>query len=438
MVETASIKRRALFSLWVSMVLTLSSGTGWAQLRVIGNVHSSVGFSDNVLGSVDGTVGDVADGFVSVSPRVTLGYEGATTLHYLEYTFNYFLYMQHPDVSTYGNRLGYSVSVQPSAHTRLSFSAGGTQGKRQVFNLLEGADRSDPNVLADDRISETFVSFDAVQGLTWEITPVWELLQSIAFEAVIPLESDRSESKNYTVGGRFGVGRTFSFDALGLVVGVDFFTFGEVEIEGSDPQPEQHGLASQTYLQWLHDLTPAWSTELRGGVTAAVNPDDPDVHIVHPLAFGAIRYRRERWRLGLEAEHSAEPDLLTSRMTLDNAVRLNASYPLDREGKWVTQATAGYRYSIFYAPGDWTPLADGYHGILCDAALSWGATRFLFLDVRYQFMRVSSSGGIGQFADGGAVTQHTAMLGLTLTYPPEGIPLRVPSLRRTRADRGLR
>jgi hypothetical protein len=418
--------------MWVAVVVTLGSGSASAQLRAFGTVGSSVGITDNVAGSVQGS--EVADGFARISPSLVVAYEADRTLHHLAYSFSYFLYMQHPDINSYANRLRYATSFQPSAHTRLAFAAGGTHGKRQLYNLLEAADSSDPNVLADDRISETFATAGVSQFLAWEITPVWELSQSVAFEAYVPIESELTRSTNYSVGGLLGVGRNWSFDALTLRLRVDFFTFGEYELEG-DLRPAQHGVMSRADLQWLHDLTPSWSTELTTGATAAIDVDESSHSFVHPLVLAAIRYRQERWQVEVAVEHSARPDLLTSRITLNNSANISASYPFDRQADWVARATAGYRYSIFNEEGEWSELSEGYHGVLCDAGLSWRAHATLYLDARYQFMRLSG-GGLGQ-SDSGVVSAHVGLLGVTFTYPPEGLPIRVPSLRRTRVDRGV-
>jgi len=343
--------------------------------------------------------GDSNDYFVAATPELSYFFGSPRTQAGITYSFTGSLNTELPN--GIANGLGLTLSHDLSERTRLLLGAEALQASIGNYLLVRrGAATRIGGVPA---LSTQLVTLTTTQGLSHEISPVVRVSESLAGTYVTSLDPD-VELNNYVASALFGIERSWEFDALGAELGVQY-------AHTIFPPIDSRVATASLGPTWDHDLTRTWSTSVSIAAAVAVSPDPDTEPRLTPAGRASILYTADG--SGIQASYAGgfEPNLLLGTLLQSHQAGLRAFTPISNERRILLSVSGGYLRAKTLDLRTNGAFDNEFDAVLHDGEISWGATDFLNLFVRYQFIGQSSGDGPGATP---ALVRHGGIFGIEL------------------------
>lgn len=391
----------------------------WPSASRADDVVPSIGVQTGVI--ITRSPGnDSDDYFVAVTPAISYFIEGERTLLQLTYSFTGSLNLVLPNAIA--NRLGAAFSYDVSPRTRLLIGAEGLQSLFGNYLLVRRAPAT--RIGAIPALNSSLVTANLTQGIVHEISPVVRLSQSVNGTYVTSIDPD-IQLRNYLAVGTIGIDRSWEFDAVGAEFNIQYARVF------FPPLPTTNVVTFGLGPTWDHDLSPTLSTSMGASVQVAVSPDPDTTPRIGPAGRASILYSSEGSGIGLEYAGGIEPNLLLGTLLRAHQVTLRGFTPLSEKYGVLLGVSSGYLAAENLTLDNSGVFDNSFTAVLHDADITWTATDFLSMFVRYQF--IGQTAGEGQAASP-AIVRHGALFGIDLfasrpvernRLPPTGFPKRV-------------
>jgi len=438
-------------------IAAVARPAGADRVSLQGIALASAGWTNNILSvpvpdanSPTGTVGPQADWFFELRPSVALTTGSPRAIQRLAYTFDATLYASHSEANSYQNRLDWAGFFLPSKTVEVLVAASLTEGRLNTFNLTQGSQGTMIAVLPPG--GTTFIGATLLQSMQWEFEPKWHFVQSLGFNAYVPIDP-RLSPNSFEVDTHWIVERAFRYDAAGLDLRMDYATYTEVRGPVLDPTcgtptgppscnaagfnsngvvaPGSSQVIAGLVAKWRHDFGHFWNLELNLGGLVVVPANGVGNPIAQPSGLAAIRYLNPYAQIDLSYAHTVQPNTLVGQTFALDSVTLRGGVPFGQKSKVALSAAGGYQHGrvLDFSTGGALSTVDL---IVADATLSWTPRRELSAYLRYQYF--DQIGNPDDFAPQPSLSRQTVMLGVTGTWPGEAAAV-VPTRQALRVDR---
>lgn len=374
------------------------------------------------------------DYFVAATPALNYYIETSRTLVNVRYAFTGSLNLTLPN--GVANNLGVAVSHDLSDRTKLLFGADALQAL--IGNYLLVRRSADTQFGATPNLNTSVLTLTLSQGVSHELSPTVTFSQGTTGTFVTSLDPDQT-FRNYLATATAGISKAYEFDALG----------GEVNLQGSQSFVPLQRILSRIFTAsigptWDHDISTRLSSSLAIAAQVAFSPDRGTTPRITPSGRAALNYGYEGSGFGLEYLGGVEPNILFGTLFQAHQVTLRGFTPLSNRYGIVLGASAGYLHAKNVDLGGRGALDNEFDAVLHDADITWPATDFLSIFVRYAFIGQTSGAGNPNAPAGSgsslgttpALVRHGALLGIELfasrPEPKTFIPLKFPK----RVDKG--
>jgi len=413
----ASLSRPSSFFARASAIAGFLGLAFWADPSRADDIVPSLSLQTGVL--ITRSPGnDTNDYFVAATPSISYFIEGNRTLLQLSYSFTGSLNTVLPN--GIANRVGAAFSYDISPTTRLLIGAEGLQALIGNYLLVRRAPAT--RIGAIPNLNASLITANLNQGITHEISPVVRLNQNVNGTYVTSLDQ---QLRNYLATGTIGVDRAWEFDAVGAEFGIQY---ARVFLP---PLPTTNVVTFSLGPTWDHDISPTLSTSMAIAAQVAISPDPGTDPRIGPAGRASILYSSEGSGVGLEYAGGIEPNLLLGTLLRSHQVTLRGFTPLSEKYQVILGVSSGYLKAEAVSLDNSGIFDNSFDAVLHDADITWAATNWLSMFVRYQF--IGQTAGEGQAATP-AIVRHGALFGLDLfasrptersRLPPTGFPKRV-------------
>lgn len=443
-----SVRRIASTSVALALVGATADVSAQSSTTVHGVGSLSLAYTDNMLGAPSdpppGQPGPVKVWYLEVSPGIAVIHQSPRALHAFRYTHPFTLYFGHSDANTQSDVAAWQGLFTLSPVDELTLGVTVERSNNQISDLQRGAGQT----TATSRLAGDNILFQGrlSQGYTREISDQWTVSQTSGVATVIPLDVPTPQPNRYD----FLVGvvpeYTSGRNAFALVTNATYFYTGEVD-EGGVYADSSAQIILASQFRWRHDLSVTWSTELSGGLAAAMRADPLRGGVWGPVALGALRYSDEGYDAELLVNRTLGPDLIVAQTLLADQVLLSGGVPVDRENHIVFETGTGYSYNrvvevedsgyVVAAPfssPDTTAdnrVISTYGTWVVDAALGWYPEEAPYVTLRYQHLE--QIGNDDDTAPTPSFHRNTVMLTTGMMWPPREVP-EVPTGTPERVD----
>lgn len=368
---------------------------------------------------------DTNDYFVAITPQLLYFVEAERTLLTLSYAFTGSLNTVLPN--GVANRLGMLMSYDVAPKTRLILGADALQSLIGNYLLVRGAGARQFGQLPP--LNTSLLTVSATQGMSHELSPTVNLSQSLNATYVTSLDPD-VDLRNYLAAGTVGIDRSFEFDAVG----------GELTLQYArsflPPLPARNIMTLSLGPTWDHDISRTLSMSLGAFAQLVLSPDPGSTAQIGPAGRASFLYASQGSGVGLEYAAGIEPNILLGTLLQSHQVTARAFTPLSERHNVVLGAGGGFLHGKSVDLGETGAFDNSFDAILHDADVTWVATDFLTLSLRYQFIGQTSGSGIGSAATP-ALVRHGAVLAAELFASRPVARARLPQGRfPQRVDRG--
>lgn len=361
--------------------------------------------------------------FVAATPQLSYFIDGERSLAAITYSFTGSLNSFLPN--GVANSLAIATSHELSPKTRLLLGANALQSLIGNYLLVRRAAATQLGALPP--LNTSLLTVGVSQGISHELSPVVRLSQSVAGTYVTSLDPDVL-LRNYLATTTVGLDRSWEFDALGAELSAQYArTF-------FPPRPAVQAMTVSLGPTWDHDLSPTLSTSLSASAQLAFSPDPGTTPRIGPAGRASILYSSEGSGIGLDYVGGITPNLLLGTLLQSHTVTLRGFTPLSERYKVIFGTSGGFLHGKNVDLSGTGAFANEFDAVLHDADVTWAATDYLSLFVRYQFIGQSSGEGLGATPP---IVRHGAILGVELfaSRPPERSRL-PPGRFPKRVDRG--
>lgn len=338
--------------------------------------------------------------FVAATPTLMYFVEGERSLLSLTYSFTGSLDTNLPN--GIANRLAIVTTHDLDPRTRLQVGGEALQALIGNYLLVRRADATQIGALPP--LNTSLMTLGVNQGLSHELTPRLTLNQTVSGTFVTSLDPD-VELRNYLATGSISVERAWQFDALGAELGVQYAR------SFLPPAPEVQFVTAALGPTWDHDVTTKLSTSLSVAAQVALDPDGRGKTLIGPAARASAFYVSEGSGIGLEYTGGIEPNLLLGTLFQSQSVTLRGFTPISVRHNVMLGLSSGYLYAKNVDLGQSRLLDNTFDAVLHDADITWAATDFLSVFIRYQFIGQSAGTGTGATP---ALVRHGALIGVDL------------------------
>ncbi len=342
------------------------------------------------------------DYFVAATPQLIYFIESGRTLVSITYSFTGSLNTVLPN--GVANRLAVQTAYDLAPKTRLLFGAEALQALIGNYLIVRRAASTQIGGLPP--LNTSLLAVSANQGISHDLSPVVRLTQILTGTYVTSLDPD-VQLTNYLATATAGIDRSWEFDAVG----------GELNFQYArssfPPLPATQAMTVSLGPTWDHDLSPRWSSSLGASAQLAFSPDPGTQPRIGPAGRGSILYSSEGSGVGLEATAGIEPNLLLGTLLQSEQVTLRGFTPLSERHNVILGVSGGYLHGKNLDLAGKGAFDNSFDAVLHDADITWGATDFLSVFVRYQFIGQGKGDGTGVGATP-AIVRHAAILGVDL------------------------
>ena len=361
------------------------------------------------------------DFFVAATPQLIYFFEGERTLYTIGYSFTGSLNTELPN--GIANRLAFAAATDLTPRTRLVLGADALQSLIGNYLLVKRAAATQLGNVPS--LNTSLLTVGVTQGISYEITPVVRFSQGVTGTYVTSLDPD-VDLKNYLATGTLNLDRSWEFDAVGAELGIQYSR------TNFPPVPEFQAFTIALGPTWDHDLTTNLSTSLGASAQVVFSPDRGTAPArIGPAGRASIFYSSDASGIGLDAVAGIEPNLLVGTLLQSQQVVLRGYTPISERNRIIFGVSGGYLHAKSLDLSSRGIFANEFEAVLHDADITWAATDYLSIFLRYQFI------GQGQGSGPGAtppIVRHGAIIGVDLfasrpaeraRLPKTGAPRRV-------------
>ena len=298
------------------------------------------GVTDNVNATKAGNQHE-ADGFTRVAGSLRLRYQGARADHALGYVASLTRYLQGQGTDTFSNDLAWASSFKLTAVTSLRAEAGATLSR--MSNIAAADPYATATVSAVPGGPTLFLASRVSQALSYAPTPRISYSETLSFAQVRYLQAPMNANLS---GGTF-----ISTDLRGsrLVrrerIGLDLTASDS--IASNDPArgtfASGHTFLTSLMVDWMHELSPTWTTGLGAGPSMLFKWGGPGV--IAPAAFLTANYQRAPWFAGVSASQIPSANIYVGQATISDQLLARAALPLNRRETVLVAGFGGYVYA---------------------------------------------------------------------------------------------
>jgi hypothetical protein len=396
---------------------TLAPPAAAAALDYELGLGAFAGFTDNALGVPNGTPGSGSDGLLLGRADAGLNLTRQFSEHRLAYAFTASRYVRTSGGDILSNSLGWDAAFQPLASLRLTSSLAVTQGR---LTSLDVASASATGGTATGPTGPRpaapllYASADAREGLSWEMSPRWRLLQSFGAQGFWPLEADTQRPSSYSEELGAGLERTFVRDGVSLNLRGLAMQSTQVSSQGVVIQPQLRSYLAEGDLGWRHTFSPVWSDYVSGGGMIVESSDGSGAHF-HPAGLAEVSARGETSEISLRVQRSATPNVFAGNIFMSTRVVVNTVAGFGRTQKLQLRGSASFdRASAIGAAGE---NQGGASVWLAQVVMTYGVPGPILLSLEYSFTdqqadAPGSSGAPAFFS----FRRNLIMLGIEVKY----------------------
>jgi hypothetical protein len=366
---------------------------------------------------------DSNDYFVAATPQLIWFIERDRALIAVTYSFTGSLNSVLPN--GIANRLSVVTTYDIAPKTRLIFGADALQALIGNYLVVRRSAATQLGQLPP--LNTSLLTVGVSQGISHEISPVVRLNQGVTGTYVTSLDPD-VRLRNYLATATVGIDRSWEFDAVG----------GEFNLQYArafiPPIPATQAFTLSLGPTWDHDVSPTLSTSASVSAQLAFSPDRNTKSRIGPAGRASVLYSKEGSGIGLEYAGGIEPNILLGTLLQSHQVTLRGFTPLSERHNVILGVSGGYLHGKNLDLSESGAFNNEFDAILHDVDVTWPATDFLSLFVRYQFIGQTAGNGAGATP---ALVRHGAILGAELFASRPPPRSRLPQGRfPQRVDRG--
>lgn len=318
---------------------------------------------------------DSDDYFVATTPELSYFFGSERTQVGITYSFTGSINTFLPN--TIANRLALSAAYDVDPRTRLLFGIEGLQTSIGSYLLVKRTLQPTQTSALSLQNSQ-LLTVTATQGLSHDLASNVRLLQSLTGAYVRSLDPD-VRLDNSLASATIGIERGWEFDALG----------GELGLQYSHvvfPPLDSTNLTVSLGPTWDHDFTRNWSSSTGVSAALAYSPDPNTTPLIAPAGRASLLYFDEGTGMELAYAGGFEPNLLLGTIVRSHQGTLRAFTPLSEEYRIVVSAGAGYLRAKNLDLRSGGRFDNEFDAVLHDADITWGATEWCNLYLRYSFI----------------------------------------------------
>lgn len=366
--------------------------------------------------------GKIDDYFVAATPALTYFIDGERTLYSITYAFTGSLNSELPN--SVANSLALATATDVGPNTRLLFGASALQSLLGNYLLVRRS--ADTRIGGLNNLNTSLLTVQGTEGIAHDFTPVLRLNQGITATYFTSLDPE-VELSNFVGVANVGMARSWEFDAVG----------GELSVQYAKtraPPFENTAFTFSAGPTWDHDLSRTVTLSLAASVQVAISPDENTKTLVGPQGSARLSYLSEGYGLAGSYNYGVEPNPLLGTLFQAHQAEIRGVMPISTADQIFFGVSAGYLQGTNL---DLTLPRGGFNNrfeaVLHDADLTWGATEFLALFLRYQFIGQGSGEGI---AASPAIVRHAGIFGIDIFGARRAVRqrARVPSRFPQRVD----
>lgn len=350
--------------------------------------------------------GNTDDFFVAATPQLMYFVEGERTVAVLSYSFTGSLNTVLPN--GIANRLAAATVHDIDPRTRLLFGVDALQALIGNYLLVNRAAQSRLGGVTN--LNTSLLTIGVSQGLQHELSPVVRFTEGVTGTYVTALDS--TQLNNYLGTATFNLDRAYEFDAIGAELGFQYARASQA------PLPDTQIITAALGPTWDHDFTPNLSMSLGAAAQLAISPDPNTKPRLGPSGRASFLYSSDASGIGLEGLAGIEPNLLLGTLLQSEQVTLRGFTPISERNRIIFGVSGGYLHAKAVGLGKSTRFDNEFDAVLHDADITWAATDYLSLFLRYQFIGQSAGTGDGATP---ALVRHGAIFGVDLfaSRPPD-------------------
>lgn len=371
----------------IALAPRMAAAQAW-EPRVV--FVSSVGYNDNVTNAPeypkDGASPPVGDGFVQLTPSASLTLSDPLRSARLYYTFDARLNVERTIANTYGHKVGLDASYAATPTLDLGGQLSGKLGRLGVTSATDVVTES----LADSLPPGLFYYLDvtAGQSLTKTLSPRLRLKEDYAYNQRFTYESASdfagdpklnrilagaaSRRATNTATGRLEY--DFELDSVAPVVSLSYQETTVKRVLGTYYGSWKHD------FQHLHVL--GLTSQLDVGLAQLFDPETPDRQIWQPIAAATISYDDgDNSQLSLGYTHTPKANLLTGRLSFNDAWTVRGTLPLDRDDQFAVSGSFIYERDLQIDAAGYS--GDPQHIFLFDGQLNYSPEQDMLQLLRF-------------------------------------------------------
>ncbi len=344
------------------------------------------------------------DLFVAATPELNYFFGSGRTTFVATYQFTGSLNTALP--SSIANRVALSMSHDLSDRTRLLLGVDALQST--IGNFLLVRRTTDTQIGGIPSLNTQLVTLTANQGIQHDITPQFRFTETLSTSYATSGLIDPSPAvrlDNYLTNLILGLDRGWQFDRVG------------VDLRGQFARSIIPPLRATIFTvglgpRWVHDVNRWMTTTLSAQGAVAFSPDANTKPRLSPAGRAAALFFDSEGS-GIEASYTGgfEPNLLVGTLLQSHLVQVRGYTPISMEKRIILSVAAGYQNARNVDLRTTGANDNQFDAVLHDLDITWGATEWLQLFARYQFVGQSSGDGPRPTP---AIVRHAAILGLQI------------------------
>ncbi len=343
---------------------------------------------------------DTDDYFVAATPQ--LAYFFGTERLQMGVTYSFTGSLNSVLPNGIANRLAVTSAYDLAPATRLLFGMEALHASIGNYLLVRRSANTQVGGLPGS-LNTTLLTVSATQGISHEINQNVRLTQSLGGTYVTSLDPG-VRFNNYLATGVIGIDRSWEFDAVGAELSA---IWNRTVL----PPVANRNITVAFGPTWDHDFTRTLSGSANVAAQVAFSPD-PDTEVrLAPAGRASLLYYSESSGIEISYSGGFEPNLLLGTLLQSHTAQLRGYTPISEEHRVLLSVSAAYLKAKTLDLRNDGAQDNEFDAILHDADVTWSATDFMSLFVRYQF--IGQTAGTG----GGAtppLVRHGAIVGVDL------------------------
>lgn len=311
-----------------------------------------------------------------------------------------------------------SETLEASPVTRVGLSAGATLAQR---SMLDATVPTNPQTAGPRPAGgDTYLGLDATETFTSQFAGSWQVEQGLSGRVYRSVGNQVNTSDNRGASFDLALARAWSRDSATSRARLEIMTSRSTAPAGQPVPADRTGETAQFQLGWRH----VWTAEISHGVEAGAFVLRTDQTKVFPALSANLTWQSLGYLMELRAARSAQSNIFTGQVYVQNMVGLRCSLPLDRRELLRASADASAERDSIESPTLGTSSTATV--MLGRLALAWQpgdiftfGFQYTIRDQRVPDQNASAAGSNPNLLS--SYRQQTAMLSVSMQYPPSSM-----------------